>query len=63
NYGLDDVRFPAPLTIPSRIRAHFKVAEVAPKSDGTKSVVKVSVESEGVEKPVCVADMLLLHYR
>ena len=63
NYGLDKVRYPAPLTIPSRIRAHFMVADVAPWPEGTKSVVRVSVESEGIDKPVCVADMLLLHYR
>lgn len=63
NYGLDNVRFPAPLRIPSRIRALFKVTEVASRSDATKSVVAVRVEGEGAEKPVCVADMLLLHYR
>lgn len=63
NYGLDHVRFPSPLKIPSRIRARFKVAEVAPRPDGAKSVIRVSVESEGAEKPVCVADLLLLHLR
>jgi acyl dehydratase len=62
NYGLDRVRFPAPLTIPSRVRARFSVAEVRVVRDVARSVVHVTVERQGGEKPVCVAELLLVHH-
>ena len=62
NYGLERVRFPAPLTVPSRVRAHFRVRSVNDVRDAVKSIVHVTVEREGSDKPVCVAEMLLLHY-
>jgi acyl dehydratase len=62
NYGLNSVRFPTPLIVPSRVRARFRVDEVKDVRKGLKSLVHVSMEREGFEKPVCVAEMLLLHY-
>jgi acyl dehydratase len=63
NYGLNKVRFPAPLIVPSRVRAHFKVQEVKDVRNAMRSMVHVTVEREGSDKPVCVAEMLLLHYQ
>ncbi len=61
NYGLNRARFPAPLIVPSRVRARFRVDEVKDIRDGCKSLVHVTIEREGSDKPVCVAEMLLLH--
>lgn len=55
NYGLNSVRFPAPLVVPSRVRAHFQVRDVRELRDALKSVVHVTLEGEGSDKPVCVA--------
>lgn len=62
NYGLNSVRFPAPLVVPSRVRGCFRVHEVKDVRDAVKSTVHVTLEREGSRKPVCVAEMLLLHY-
>jgi acyl dehydratase len=62
NYGLERVRFPAPLMVPSRVRAHFRVRSVDDVRDAVKSIVHVTLEREGFDRPVCVAEMLLLHY-
>ncbi len=59
NYGLNSVRFPAPVTIPTRIRARFRVDEVTDVANGAQALVHVQVERDGEAKPVCVADMLI----
>ena len=63
NYGLNSVRFPAPLVVPSRVRGRFRVHDVNDVRDAVKSTVHVTLEREGSDKPVCVAEMLLLHYQ
>ena len=62
NYGLDDVRFPAAVTIPSRIRARFKIMSVVDVPGGIQTRLGVSIEREGEVKPACVAEMLVRHY-
>jgi acyl dehydratase len=59
NYGLDRVRFPAPVKVDSRIRARQELVSVdlvAPNTLQLKQ--KVTVEIEGEEKPGCVAETL-----
>ena len=63
NYGVNKVRFPAPVPVGSRIRAHFEILEVAEVEGGIQVVTKGTVEREGEEKPVCVAEMVSRHYR
>ena len=60
NYGVDRVRFPAPLPSGSRIRGRFVVEAVEEKPRGTLVRLAATVEPEQGEKPVCVADLLLL---
>jgi len=60
NYGVDRVRFPAPLPSGSRIRGRFVVEAVEEKPRGTLVRLAATVELEQGEKPVCVADLLLL---
>lgn len=63
NYGADRVRFPAPLPSGSRIRARFRVAAVEPGPGGSERArIEATVEREGGEKPVCVADLVLLFF-
>ena len=61
NYGLDRVRFPAPVPAGSRVRLHARVADVGEQTGGIKLTVSLTVELEGSEKPCCVADEVLLY--
>jgi acyl dehydratase len=63
NYGVNKVRFPAPVPVGSRLRAHFEILEVGEVEGGIQVVTKGTVEREGEEKPVCVAEMVSRHYR
>ncbi|WP_213450168.1 MaoC family dehydratase [Rhizomonospora bruguierae] len=58
NYGLDRVRFPAPLPTGSRVRGGFLLARVDPVAGGVQVHAEVTVECEGGTKPVCVANTL-----
>jgi acyl dehydratase len=58
NYGLNRVRFPAPVPSGSRIRARFVVEDVEDVSGGEQARVAATIEREGQEKPVCVAEAL-----
>ncbi len=56
NYGLNKVRFPAPVPSGSRLRGHFKLAKYEPLEGGAQLTVEVTMEREGFDKPVCVAE-------
>ncbi len=56
NYGCNKVRFPAPVPVGSRIRAHGEIVGVERVADGAQVVVRVTVEIEGNERPACVAE-------
>ena len=58
NYGVNKVRFPAPVPVPSRVRASFRVGEVTPVEGGEQAVIAATIEREGHEKPVCVAELV-----
>jgi acyl dehydratase len=62
NYGLNRVRFPAPVPVGSRLRGHFKLMAFKPHTDGAQVVVEVTTEREGHSKPVCVAESVARHY-
>jgi acyl dehydratase len=62
NYGLNRVRFPAPLPVGSRIRMHVSLAEVQEIADGVQVVYHLEYEIEGKEKPCCVADLVFRYY-
>ena len=58
NYGLNRVRFPAPVPVGSRVRGRFKLLACEPLTGGMQFTVKVTVEREGSDRPVCVAEAL-----
>ncbi|SEL44330.1 Acyl dehydratase [Roseateles sp. YR242] len=63
NYGLDRVRFPAPVPVASRLRGRFVLRRVEPIEGGLQMMVEVTVESEAGGKPVCVAESITRQYR
>jgi len=56
NYGLNKVRFPAPVPAGSRVRATATLLSVEEVSGGVQLTSQVTVEREGGDKPVCVAE-------
>lgn len=61
NYGLDRVRFPAPLPVGSRVRLAGSLASAAPVSGGVQVVLQLLLEREGGDRPVLAADVLFRH--
>jgi acyl dehydratase len=63
NYGLNKVRFTAPVPVGSRLRARMKLlASEAIDNNGLQMTWEVLVEREGSAKPVCVAESLVRRY-
>lgn len=65
NYGLDKARFPAPVPAGARVRAHARITGVTAIGDGAGFQVcaRVTAESEGAVKPVCIADVQVRYLR
>jgi acyl dehydratase len=57
-YGLNRVRFPAPVFAGSRVRARFRIDDIEPVGGGVQVTLTATVEREGGEKPVCVAELI-----
>jgi acyl dehydratase len=62
NYGLNKVRFPAPLPAGDRVRATFELLSVDDVEGGVQIVSRVTIEREGGGKPVCVAETVSRSY-
>ena len=63
NYGLNRVRFTSPVPVGSRLRAHLTLKSCEPiDNQGVQMIWEVSVEREGVAKPVCVAESIVRRY-
>ena len=63
NYGVNRVRFPAPVPVGSRVRGRFTVASVDEVPGGDQAVVVATIDREGGEKPVCVAELVVRKIR
>ena len=63
NYGVNKVRFPAPVPVGSRVRGHVTLLEVTDVSGGVQMVTQVTIERENSAKPVCVAESVARIYR
>lgn len=63
NYGLNRVRFPAPVRESSRIRGRFTLLSLAERGDAHEAVFGCSVECEGNDKPCCVAEWVVRYYK
>ena len=62
NYGLNRVRFPAPVPAGSRVRARFALQSLEEAAGGFQCVWAVTVEREGGDKPCCVAEWVVRLY-
>mgnify|MGYP006193135679 FL=1 len=61
NYGLDKVRFPAPVPVGARIRARFVLLTVSELKPGVlQATERCTIEIEGGAKPACIADSVFL---
>jgi acyl dehydratase len=63
NYGLNRVRFPAPVRAGSKIRARVTLLSVKDVLGAYEAAFSVTVENEGGEKPCCVAESIVRYYR
>jgi acyl dehydratase len=62
NYGLNKVRFPSPVPVGSRVRATFEVLDLEEQDWGGQATMRATVEREGGDKPVCVAETVFRYY-
>jgi acyl dehydratase len=63
NYGLNKVRFTSPVPVGSRVRGRMKLLECKPIEDnGMQMTWQVTVEREGSDRPVCIAESLSRRY-
>jgi acyl dehydratase len=60
NYGVNKVRFPNPVRVGSRIRAHVTIGGVTDVPAGKQLTVRYTIEIEGQDKPACVAETVVL---
>jgi acyl dehydratase len=62
NYGLNRVRFPAPVPSGSRLRGHFRLLKYEPLEGGAQLTTEVKMEREGSDKPVCIVESVARRY-
>jgi acyl dehydratase len=62
NYGLNKVRFPAPVPVNSQLRGRIKLLQIDDIKDGAQMIWEISLEREGSTKPVCVAEWIVRCY-
>jgi acyl dehydratase len=63
NYGLNKVRFPAPVPSGSKVRGTFRVVAVEEADWGFRATMSATIERDGGDKPVCAAELVFRYYR
>ena len=63
NYGVNKIRFPAPVPVGSRIRVGAELSSVDEITGGVQAVITITVEVEGSAKPACVVESLTRYMR
>ena len=61
NYGLNKVRFPAPVPVGSQVRGSVSLTSATPRGDSVEAVFGLTVEIEGGARPACVAELVVLY--
>lgn len=61
NYGLNKVRFPAPVLVNSRIRGKVTLVSAAARGDAIEAVYGLSVHVDGGTRPACTAELVVLY--
>jgi acyl dehydratase len=62
NYGLNRVRFPAPVRAGEKIRARIRLQSCREMPGSVETVFDITMETEGADKPCCVAEWILRYY-
>ncbi len=62
NYGANKVRFPSPVPVGSRVRAGVKILSAETKGESTQLISRITIEREGSDKPVCVAETVAVAF-
>jgi acyl dehydratase len=62
NYGLNKVRFPAPVPVGSKVQAEVTLVDVSQATGGLQLVLRATLQIEGNPKPGCVADWVTRVY-
>jgi acyl dehydratase len=62
NYGLNRVRFPAPVKAGQRVRGTLRILAAEPIRGGLQIVVELTVEVENLQRPACVAELVIRLY-
>ena len=62
NYGLNKVRFPAPLKEGQRYRLNVRLGDVTEIPNGMEGLLAATIEVEGEKKPACVAELVFRFY-
>ena len=62
NYGINRLRFPAPLPVGRKVRLGARVAAVDEVPNGAQTVYELTFEVEGQDKPACVAEVVYRIY-
>ena len=63
NYGVNKVRFPAPVPVGSKVRVGAELTSVDEITGGVQAVIIITVEVEGSPKPACVVESLTRYLR
>ena len=58
NYGVDKVRFPSPVKVGQSVRAGAELDEVTEVKGGLQTLMRITIEIEGEERPACVIDAI-----
>ena len=61
NYGLNKVRFPAPVPVGARLRAGLRLTAAQARGDMIETVLTLTIGIEGGERPACVAEVVVLY--
>ena len=61
NYGLNKVRFPAPVPVGARVRAAVELVGAQEKPAGIEAVIRLTYEVDGADRPACIAETVVLY--
>ena len=61
NYGLNKVRFPAPVPVGARLRAGLQLKAAQTRGTAVEAVLTLTIQVEGRDRPACVADVVVLY--
>jgi acyl dehydratase len=62
NYGLNRVRFPAPVRVNAKVRGRFGLVAVKKLPDSVEAIFSVTVECDDAQKPCCAAEWIVRYY-